>query len=142
MLPVPEARATGPSPGSSPASTTRGGIRFVVAPAGAGPGLRGLGWRYAQGIGRHHHGDRPAPAFRMSSDGLLGSRVSTTGLSVGWGILGDEHVDPEVAAGLARRSPAALCRHPLSGSLDPCRAEHRNDLSLDSVQAQVKVNNQ
>jgi len=27
----------------------------------------------------------PLRWFRMSSDGLLGSRVSTTGLSVGWG---------------------------------------------------------
>jgi hypothetical protein len=29
----------------------------VVAVAAVGPGLTGLGWRYAGGAGRHHHGD-------------------------------------------------------------------------------------
>jgi hypothetical protein len=38
------------------------GIRSVVVAEAAGPDLTGLGWRYAGGTGRHHHGDRPGLA--------------------------------------------------------------------------------
>jgi hypothetical protein len=63
----PRRRSAGAPARSSPARSTRGRSRPGVVATVAGPGLRGLGWRYARGTGRHHHGDRPALAVIPSS---------------------------------------------------------------------------
>jgi hypothetical protein len=78
---------------SSPDRRPRPPLQTGYRPRRCWPGLTGLGWRYAGGTGRHHHGDRPGLAVDGDSrrsllpvSGPLNNDRPSPALTVQWGL--------------------------------------------------------